>query len=334
MEDVECLEQYNLQDNEKLSIIPFTNDDEWLELRRQGIGGSDIGAIMGLNSYSSPLKVYKQKVEGMVEDLSGNVFVKKGKELENLILTNYVKPYFKKLGYEVGKPDFMIVNADYPYFRANVDGIAYNKGSSYKDNIIVEIKWVSEWAEVNWNKPEYKGIPASYYAQVQEYMLVTGATSAVVCALFDKNWEMNYFVIPRDSMFILEMITKGQDFYRKQMLMKIPPRLDYELDKEEVAKSIKEAPKDLVPNEQMTRLIETYLANNIKIKKAEEVQAEIKNRILELANNGFCPDNPDHKVKTSVITSHKFNQSKFKEEHADLYEQYCEDSESPRLTIK
>ena len=334
MGDVELLKRYNLQDNEKLSTLTFLNDEDWLELRTKGIGGSDIGAIMGLNPHSSPLKVYKQKVEGFREDLSSNIYVKKGKELENLILTNYVKPYFKKLGYEVGKPDFMMINSDYPFFRANVDGIAYDNSLDYHENIIVEIKWVSEWAEVNWNKPEYNGIPASYYAQVQLYMLVTGAKSAVVCALFDKNWEMNYFIVPRDEMFILEMINKGRDFYQYQMVMKMPPKLSYDVDKEEVTKAIKEAPVKKTPSAEMTKYIEIYMSNILKIKKAEETQAQLKDIILDLDTKGFCPDDSAHKVKTSVVASHRFNATKFKEDNPDLYEQYCEDSESPRITIK
>lgn len=331
---LETLADYNLEENKKLTTLSFDNEEDWLELRTKGIGGSDIGAILGLNSHSSPLKVYRQKVEGYKEDLSNNTFVKKGKELEDLILTNYVKPYFSKMGYEVGKPKFMMVNSDYPFFRANVDGIAFKKGEDFHNNVIVEIKWVSEWAEVNWNKPEYNGIPASYYAQVQLYMAVTGARSAILCALFDKHWEMNYFVIPRDEMFILEMINKGRDFYQYNILMKIPPRLSYEIDKEQVVEAIKEAPKELTPSADMTKYIEKYLSNGEKLKKAEEVQAQLKDIILDLANKGFCPDSKEHKVKTSIISSHRFNTTKFKEANADLYEQYCEDSESPRITIK
>lgn len=331
---METLEMYNLQNNKKLTTLSFDNEDDWLELRTKGIGGSDIGAILGLNPHSSPLKIYRQKVEGYKEDMSDNVFIKKGKELEDLILTNYVKPYFAKMGYSVGKPQFMMINSDYPFFRANVDGIAFKKGDDYKNNVIVEIKWVSEWAEVNWYKPEYNGIPSSYYAQVQLYMAVTGARSAILCALFDKNWEMNYFVIPRDEMFIMEMINKGRNFYQYHMLMKIPPRLSYDIDKEQVTEAIKETPKELAPNAEMTKYIEKYLSNGEKIKKAEEVQAQLKDIILELATKGNCPDDSSHKVKTSVVKSNRFNSTKFKADHPDLYEQYCEESESPRITIK
>lgn len=36
--------------------------EEWLTLRKTGIGGSDAGSICGLNPYSSPMKVYQDVV--------------------------------------------------------------------------------------------------------------------------------------------------------------------------------------------------------------------------------------------------------------------------------
>ena len=38
----------------KLSLQNVTRDD-WLRLRKSGLGGSDAGAVCGLNPYSSPL---------------------------------------------------------------------------------------------------------------------------------------------------------------------------------------------------------------------------------------------------------------------------------------
>ena len=43
--------------------IPTAGMDrqEWLKLRKEGIGGSDAGAICGLNPYASPMSVYQDK---------------------------------------------------------------------------------------------------------------------------------------------------------------------------------------------------------------------------------------------------------------------------------
>jgi len=328
------LEMFNLQDNAKLSTLHFDNEDDWLELRTKGIGGSDIGALMGLNKYSSPLKVYKQKVEGYREDMSNNANVKKGKELEDVILKNHVIPLVSSKGYVVGKPDFMIMNSDMPYLRANVDGIAYRPGTPSEKNVIIEIKWVSEWAEVNWNGPEFNGVPSSYYAQVQLYMAVTGCKGALICALFDKDWEFKTFWIPRDEMFILKLKSVAKKFYEYNMTMKIPPMLSTEIDKEEVVKVIKSAPVPTTPSAEMSTYVDEYLEISKKIKELEREKAAKNDLILEGYKNGLYPDNPDHKIKLSTVTTHRFNSTKFKEENASLYEQYCEDSESSRFTIK
>ena len=42
--------------------------EEWLQARKSGIGGSDAGAICGLNPYTSPLAVYQDKVSETVEE--------------------------------------------------------------------------------------------------------------------------------------------------------------------------------------------------------------------------------------------------------------------------
>lgn len=328
------LELFNLQGNSKLRTLHFTDDDDWLELRRAGIGGSDIGALMGLNKYSSPLKVYRQKVEGWKEDMSDNVYVKKGHDLEDFILTRHVQEHMAKEGYAVGKPDFMIINDDFPYLRANVDGIAYRPGKPFTDNIIVEIKWVSEWAQVNWDGPDYRGIPASYYAQVQLYMCVTGALQARLFALFDKDWEVKEYVIPRDEMFILSLKATAKKFYEVNMGSHIPPMLSTEIDKEEVVKAIEAAPVPDKPNADMSKYVAAYLELSANIKEAEKRKARANDLILEMYRQGYYPDDPTLSVKLSTVTSKRFNSTRFKEDNPELYEQYSDESSSARFTIK
>ncbi|MCC8026548.1 MAG: YqaJ viral recombinase family protein [Clostridium sp.] len=36
--------------------------EEWLKLRKTGIGGADAGAICGLNPYSSSMSVHQDKI--------------------------------------------------------------------------------------------------------------------------------------------------------------------------------------------------------------------------------------------------------------------------------
>lgn len=330
------LERIGLADNPNITIVHFGNEDEWKELRTRGIGGSDAGAIMGLNKYESPLTVYKKKVEGYEEDLSDNVYVRKGKALEDLILREYVTPKMTEMGYShIEKPDFMMINEACPWLRANVDGIASDpKNPTIGHSIIIEIKCVSEYAEINWDGPEYCGIPASYYAQVQHYMAVTGCNQAILCALFDRTWEMHYYNIPRDDEFIDKMLTMTKAFYEYNMMTEIPPRATFSMDKEYIAEKVKTVEEPKTPDAEMTKLVNDYLTLSDKIKAAEKKKENLETLIFDKYSKGFCPDDPTRKVKFTTVKSTRFNSTKFKAEHEAVYKQYLEESESVRKTIK
>lgn len=44
----------------KISLNGMSRED-WLKVRKTGIGGSDAGAVCGLNPYSSAMKVFRDK---------------------------------------------------------------------------------------------------------------------------------------------------------------------------------------------------------------------------------------------------------------------------------
>ena len=48
--------------------IPTKNlsHENWLRLRKTGLGGSDIGAICGVNKYNSPVKIYQDKTTDII----------------------------------------------------------------------------------------------------------------------------------------------------------------------------------------------------------------------------------------------------------------------------
>ena len=64
--------------------IPLAGVDNagWLRLRKTGIGGSDAGAICGVNPYSSAMKVFKDKTSGETEE-QDNEAVRIGHDLED-----------------------------------------------------------------------------------------------------------------------------------------------------------------------------------------------------------------------------------------------------------
>lgn len=54
---------------EKISTINMTHED-WLKERRHSIGGSDVGALLGLNRYRSPYTVWAEKIGLLPEQMT------------------------------------------------------------------------------------------------------------------------------------------------------------------------------------------------------------------------------------------------------------------------
>ena len=82
MENALCKEL--LKNVKKSVLVKSMKKDEWQNLRRGSIDGSDSGAIMGLNKWSSPLTVYLDK-KGLNPLRNFNYL-----KLSRLICTSYV----------------------------------------------------------------------------------------------------------------------------------------------------------------------------------------------------------------------------------------------------
>ena len=53
--------------------------EEWLDLRKTGIGGSDAGAVCGLNPYVSSIGVYLNKI-GKAPEVEDNEAMRQGRD--------------------------------------------------------------------------------------------------------------------------------------------------------------------------------------------------------------------------------------------------------------
>ena len=72
--------------------IPYADHEEWLQIRKQYIGGSDAGAIMGMNPYASPFSVWAEKT-GNAEPFAGNLKTKIGTQVARIDTANFDVSY-------------------------------------------------------------------------------------------------------------------------------------------------------------------------------------------------------------------------------------------------
>ncbi|MBC9704536.1 MAG: YqaJ viral recombinase family protein [Enterococcus sp.] len=167
------------------------NTPEWHEQRRKGIGGSDVGAILGVSPWNSRDDIFKIKT-GQVQpepQKSGSGALWRGSTWESRIASMYAN----------NNPDKMLihcktswVNNDRAHQFANLDGLLYDPETGELDTIL-EIKTSS--TPLSWQD----GVPKYYRMQVLWYMDAFGIKKGVVAVLIDDCDYREYEVIPRDG---------------------------------------------------------------------------------------------------------------------------------------
>lgn len=256
-------------------IDQFEDEAKWLELRTTGIGGSDAGAIMGMNKYASPLTVYMQK-KG-VEGFKGNNSTKWGHILENPIR----EKAREELGIDIAPVPGMFTSIEYPFMNANLDGLCHAEhqvtigGETVEGFGGHEIKTSTQGAGFGIDE-----IPDSYYCQVQHYMAVTGLNWFILTVFFLNTKEGRHYVIRRNNDFIYDrLIPAERDFWNNYVLADVVPEpLGLESEDEYLANL--PVDENIALDDEADILLETIDNLSKKIKELESQKSINKDKLI------------------------------------------------------
>ena len=182
--------------------------EEWLDSRRNGIGGSDASSIMGLNPYSSPLRVYMDKVGKGIEP-DTNEAMRQGTDLEAYV----AERFSEDTGMKVKRVNKILQHPDCPWMLANIDRaiVGMNAG--------LECKTTSPYSKFKFDEGE---INPHYYWQSMHYMAVTGAEKWYVAVLV-LGKAFHVFEIARDEDQIAQLIERESAFWNEHVVPRVPP---------------------------------------------------------------------------------------------------------------
>lgn len=145
------------------------HDSSFHRQRRLGVGGSDVGPIMGLSPWATPLEVYLEKIGERLPD-SENHYTEWGKRLEPVIR----QAYADRTNREVLLCRDPIVHPKHEFMRANLDGRTLC-------GRIFEAKTARVGED--WGEEGSDEVPLQYVYQVQHYMAITGYEVADIAVL-------------------------------------------------------------------------------------------------------------------------------------------------------
>lgn len=187
----------------KLVGVFDAGSSEWHEARADGIGGSEIGTIMGLNQWESAVTLMAKKLDLIANPPIDNWAVKFGQKFEQPILELFQDEH----------PDFEIYTTgtyshpELPFLHANPDALAKVDG----EWVIVEVKTSKNyWYEV----------PPAYIAQTRHYMAVMDVQKAVIVGVVNMGWVEHW--IERDEFEESVIIQSATQFYRKMVEGELP----------------------------------------------------------------------------------------------------------------
>lgn len=304
----------------KLAKVKDLSREQWLELRRNSIGGSDASTVMGLNPYSSKLTLFADK-KGLLPEKEDTERMKLGRDLENYVAQRFSEETGKKVkrsGYMWQHPmyDFITVNVD-----REIDG----------EDSFLEAK-----TTMNYEKHDYDSgeIPPYYYAQCVHGMAVTGCEKAYLAVLvFGKGFY--WFEIKRDENEINALIDNEVTFWQTYVAQDRPPLADgSESSMDTLTKLYPTGDSNSTQVMGMDDAMRNYIELGETIKRLKAQQDEVKAQLCQSLGDRSIGIGQDYSYSWKNQVSSRVDSKKLKELYPKVYEEVVQQSESRVFRVK
>lgn len=200
-------------------------NEQWKELRKLGIGGSDAAVIMECSPWKTKKELYYEKIGAPVLlDLDEDKWFiyEYGHAVEELV----AKMFQRKTGFEVMIDTRMYRHPKYPFMQANVDRVVRLPDGRIA---ILECKTTTFFNKEEW----YSGPPRYYEMQCRHYMAVCNVDVVYIACLFG-NTPADFVChrIERDLDYESDIIEAEKEFWENNVLAGIEPEYsgDGEMD--------------------------------------------------------------------------------------------------------
>ncbi|MBT7876943.1 MAG: hypothetical protein HN738_02555 [Gammaproteobacteria bacterium] len=275
--------------------------------RLEGIGGTDVGCLLGVG-FKSPYELWEEKT-GRGKEFSMNEAMRWGLALEDVLRVRYAE----ETGHKVDTIE-PVRHPKHEWWVGSPDGVTPDR--------VLEIK-TARFQGDDWGNPGTDQVPMGYYCQVQWYMAALSLDKADIAVLFSGQ-DFAIYHVERDDKCLKSLYKKAKSFWEKNVKEDIPPEemsakeqqrylgIKYPNDDGEI-KVVGNDDSDMKEAEAMESLL--YIKKEIEVLKErkEEIEAEIKSSIGP--NKGMQSDL--YRATWTPQTRKTMDQSRFKAMVAD-----------------
>ena len=305
---------------EKISLAGVSNA-EWLRLRKTGIGGSDAGAVCGVNPYSSAMKVFQDKTGETVEEQDSEA-VRIGHDLEQYVAERFTEA----TGLKVRRSNFMYRSKEHLFMIADVDRLVIGEDAG------LECKTASAYNADKWSDGD---IPLHYVMQCYHYMAVTGKRVWYIAALI-LGQGFVYRKLEWDDDLIGRLIDVEGDFWNNHVVKGTMPPPDGSKACDEVIEKYFGSAKPggtvslagFDGKLERRRTILKEIAELETEKKQIEQEVKLAMGEHELAVSG------NYRVPWGNVDSTRLDTKRIKAEQPEIYADYATVSHCRRFEVK
>lgn len=251
----------------KYILTDGMSKEEWLLQRKNGIGASEIGAVLGFNKYRTPYQVWLDKTSRDIIEAIETPAMRRGTRMEEIV----AEEYSLYTGNKIRNDNKIRIHPNLPFLFASLDRIIIDREDG-KGVGVLECKTVSSQAKKSWEEE----IPLYYYAQIQQQLAVTGYSWGEIALLVADTFELTVLPFQRDDSFIQQLESLATIFWTENVQKKVSPPMELpDLETQFIREELKaEANQDLFIT--VNRIIELdALAKETK-EKADELRNTVK----------------------------------------------------------
>ena len=253
--------------------------EDWLQVRKQGIGSSDAAAACGIHPYLSMLELWMIKTGRMEssidESLEGYSPLYWGNTLEPMV----AKYYQEHTGNKVRRVNAILQHPDPDkhFMLANLD-----YAITGSDEVqILECKTAGEHGAKLWKH----GVPLYVTCQVQHQLAVTGKQAAHICVLLCGH-EAKIYKVERDERLI-ESIMQHERLFWQYVETDTPPTPDHSESAARALKQLYPTPEpsskvDLRDDDGANKLFEQLLSYRDYMQELEQRHDQVKHQLQSL----------------------------------------------------
>lgn len=302
-------------------------------LRKSGIGGSDVAAIVGVSRWTTAMDVYLAKT-GQSAPLLPSGAMEWGHILEDPIARKYARETGRKvvnasatLDAHTGLRARVIRPfADKPWRLAHVDRLVSGEARG------LEVK-TARFAGDEWGEPGSDQVPVDYRLQVAWYMALTQRPVWDIAVLIGGS-DFRIYTVERDAELEQMLFDVVDAFWVDNVVARVPPPVDGGESTRRYLESRHTAPDKEIPmTDRLYELALQYETVVREIKDAEARKDALGNGIREQMGEAGKAQRDNAKVAWTITKTRRLDATALAKAHPAIAAPFYNESESHRLTV-